>query len=43
MLVYVRESERQEIMSEISLADIPVHLKDRFDEENSNNDSLERD
>jgi len=34
MLVYIRDCDRQEIMSEIPLDEIPQHLKTRFDEEN---------
>lgn len=34
MLVYIREGEREELMREVLIQDIPAHLKERFDEEN---------
>ena len=34
MLVYVREGEREEIMREVAIEEIPQILKERFDEEN---------
>lgn len=37
MLVYIRDSDRDEIMRELSVDEIPSHLKERFDEENSVN------
>lgn len=43
MLVYVRDSEIDEIMKEIPVEEIPPHLKERFNEENSVNEKLERD
>jgi hypothetical protein len=43
MLVYVREGERNSIMKEVTINDIPSHLTDRFDEENRFNSKLERD
>jgi hypothetical protein len=42
MLVYIRESERDEIMRDIMMKDIPLHLKERFDEENDTNRRLEK-
>ena len=43
MLVYIRESERSEILEEISLDQIPEPLKTRFDEENQINEKLDED
>lgn len=43
MLVYIRETERDEIMRDIPIDEIPQHLKERFDEENSVNEKLEKD
>ena len=43
MLVYIRETERDEIMREVPIEEIPQHLKERFDEENSVNEKLEKD
>lgn len=43
MLVYVREGERNSIMKEVTINDIPSHLTERFDEENRFNSKLERD
>jgi len=37
MLIYVRESERDEIMREIKINEIPKHLTERFDFENEMN------
>jgi hypothetical protein len=34
MLVYIRDSDRQDIMGEVPINEIPPHLKVRFDEEN---------
>jgi hypothetical protein len=34
MLVYIRDSDREEIMREIPTDEIPAHLKASFDEEN---------
>lgn len=34
MLVYIREGEAKEIMNEIEEYEIPLHLKERFDDEN---------
>lgn len=34
MLVYIREGDRDSIMSEVDMEDIPSVLKERFDEEN---------
>lgn len=31
MLVYIRDSDRDEIMKEIPIEEIPPHLKERFD------------
>jgi hypothetical protein len=42
MLVYIRESDRDVIMKDIQINEIPVHLKERFDEENDSNNKLER-
>jgi hypothetical protein len=42
MLVYIRESERDEILKDIRMKDIPLHLKERFDEENDTNRRLEK-
>ncbi len=43
MLVYVREGDRDIVMNEIGMQEIPPHLKERFDEENQINSKLERD
>jgi ubiquitin carboxyl-terminal hydrolase 7 len=43
MLVYVRDGDREEIMREIAMDDIPFQLKERFDEENNINAKLEKD
>jgi hypothetical protein len=43
MLVYVRDADRQRIMSEVSVDEIPKHLKLRFDEENKMNQKLDED
>jgi hypothetical protein len=43
MLVYVRDAERHRIMSEVSVDEIPKHLKLRFDEENKMNQKLYED
>lgn len=43
MLVYIRDCDRQEIMRDIPLKEIPPHLKTRFDEENQINAKLEQD
>ena len=43
MLVYVRDADRQRIMSEVSVDEIPKHLKLRFDEENMMNQKLDED
>lgn len=40
MLLYIRESDRQEIMRDIPIEEIPNHLKERFDEENRLNAKL---
>jgi hypothetical protein len=42
MLVYIIESDRDVIMKDIQINEIPVHLKERFDEENDSNNKLER-
>jgi ubiquitin carboxyl-terminal hydrolase 7 len=34
MLVYIRDSDREEILKEVPVEEIPPHLKTRFDEEN---------
>jgi ubiquitin carboxyl-terminal hydrolase 7 len=34
MLVYIRDQDREEIMREVPIDEIPQHLKLRFDEEN---------
>jgi ubiquitin carboxyl-terminal hydrolase 7 len=43
MLVYVREGDRDIVMSEIGMQEIPNHLKERFDEENQTNAKLQKD
>ena len=43
MLVYIRDCDREEIMREVPMDDIPRHLKTRFDEENMINHKLEDD
>lgn len=43
MLVYIRDCDRDEIMREVPMDDIPRHLKLRFDEENMINHKLEED
>jgi hypothetical protein len=43
MLVYIRDCDREEIMREVPMEDIPRHLKTRFDEENMINHKLEDD
>ena len=40
MLVYIRETDRDEIMRDIPIEEIPAYLKDRFDEENKLNQKL---
>ena len=42
MLVYIREGEREEIMKEVQIEDIPDYLKERFDEENEVNESIKK-
>jgi len=42
MLVYIRESERESIMRELTMDDIPGHLKLRFDDENKMNQKIQR-
>jgi hypothetical protein len=37
MLVYIRDCDRQEILDEVPINEIPPHLKVRFDEENQIN------
>jgi hypothetical protein len=34
MLVYIRDCDREKILSEVPINEIPPHLKVRFDEEN---------
>jgi hypothetical protein len=34
MLVYIRDCDRERILSEVPINEIPPHLKVRFDEEN---------
>ena len=41
MLVYVRDSDRQKIMKEVTVEEIPQHLKLRFDDENKINQKLD--
>ena len=41
MLVYIREQDRDEIMREIPIGEIPQNLKERFDEENKLNHKLD--
>lgn len=43
MLVYIREDDRDTIMKEIHIDEIPPSLKERFDEENMINQKLEKD
>jgi hypothetical protein len=43
MLVYIRDCDRQDILSEVPINEIPQHLKLRFDEENLINERLEED
>ncbi|CDW77585.1 ubiquitin carboxyl-terminal hydrolase 12-like [Stylonychia lemnae] len=43
MLVYIRDCDREEIMAEIPIDQIPAHLKERFDEENQLNRKLDHD
>lgn len=43
MLVYIRDCDREEIMREVPIQEIPPHLKSRFDEENYINQKLEED
>lgn len=43
MLVYIREGEKEEIMRELDINEIPKQLKDRFDEENEINQKLDKD
>ena len=43
MLVYIKESDREEIMREIPMQEIPIHLKERFDQENKLNLKLDQD
>eukprot|EP00347_Sterkiella_histriomuscorum_P012213 403369461 len=43
MLVYIRDSDRDEIMRDIPVDEIPPHLKERFDQENQLNAKLEKD
>lgn len=40
MLVYIRDCDRDEIMREIQINEIPPYLKERFDEENKLNAKL---
>lgn len=43
MLVYVRDSDRDEVMKELQIQEIPPYLKERFDEENLFNQKLDKD
>lgn len=43
MLVYVRDAEREEVMKEIPIEEVPKHLKTTYDQENEFNYKLERD
>ena len=43
MLVYIRECDRDEIMKDIPIEEIPQNLKERFDEENNITDRLDKD
>jgi hypothetical protein len=43
MLVYVRDAEKEQILNEVTVDEIPQHLKVRFDEENKINQKLEED
>lgn len=43
MLVYIRDCDRQDILNEVPINEIPQHLKLRFDEENLINERLEED
>ena len=43
MLVYIRNKDREEILREISMEEIPQHLKMRFDEENRLSQKLYQD
>ena len=43
MLVYVRDADREKILKEVSVEEIPQHLKVRFDEENKINQKLDED
>jgi hypothetical protein len=43
MLVYIREQDRDEIMREVTIEDIPLQIKGKFDEENKLNQKLEQD
>ncbi len=43
MLVYIRDGDRDSIMREVAIEEIPQTLKERFDEENAINQKLEKD
>ena len=43
MLVYIRDCDREVIMRDLAQEEVPRHLKERFDEENSFNHKLEKD
>jgi|LauGreDrversion4_2_1035121.scaffolds.fasta_scaffold73527_3 hypothetical protein len=43
MLVYVRDSDRQKVLKDVGIEEIPPHLKAWFDEENSINQKLDQD
>lgn len=43
MLVYIRESDREEILREVPVHEIPAKLKERFEEENQINRKLNND
>ena len=43
MLVYIRDGDRDEIMRDIPIDEIPMNLKERFDEENAITERLDKD
>jgi hypothetical protein len=43
MLVYVRDADREQVLNEVLIEEIPQHLKVRFDEENKINQKLDED